>query len=485
MTDAREAREKVEDHALTSVPVEQRKSWASLSWNTVGIVTTLVALYVGALMTFVAGFWMGVLGGVIVTFVGSALAWGMGHIAYRSGLASGLVARRHGFGRKGSVMLSSIFGFMMIGFIAAENVLLYKGFIFFFGLEETLTSRILVYGTLSAIWIGLTTYGFDVVSRFSSIMLIGFLIMLFYMLAFIMLTTDQSWTDVLSFQTQMPSDALHALGVHSTADKLVFCINLLAGSLGALALLSADLGRYARSSADIGAAVVLGGSTLGIFMVSLGGILMYAGMPILVEHYASVRGLSEQQAIQVAVQDPNRVAAAFIVIGGTIGGILVVAAQAKAQVINTYSSSLSLSNFFDAIFAWQPGRFVFVVLANLLSLLLLYGDMLSWFHSFLKVLGILTTSFAGIILADYFIVGRLAQRWQLALQKDEMINWAGIVTIPTAFILAHIVLSSIIRVEILTGLAVAFILYPVLRLSVLRPMRCSKDPLWSSGSAEK
>jgi cytosine permease len=303
--------------------------------------------------------------------------------------------------------------------------------------------------------------------------------MLLYMLAFLMLTTDQPWTEMVSFQTQLSSDALHALGVKSTADKLVFCINLLAGSLGALALLSADLGRYARSSADIGAAVVLGGSTLGIFMVSLGGILMYAGMPILVEHYVSVRGVPEQQAIQLAVQDPDHVAAAFIVIGGTIGGILVVAAQAKAQVINTYSSSLSLSNLFDAIFSWQPGRFLFVVLANMLSLLLLYGDLLSWFHSFLKVLGILTTSFAGVVLADYFIVGRLAQRWQLALQTGEMINWAGIVTIPTAFILAHIFLNRIVRVEIFTGLAVAFVLYPVLRLSTLRPMRCSKDT-WSA-----
>jgi cytosine permease len=115
----------------------------------------------------------------------------------------------------------------------------------------------------------------------------------------------------------------------------------------------------------------------------------------------------------------------------------------------------------------------------MLSLLLLYGDLLSWFHSFLKVLGILTTSFAGVVLADYFIVGRLAQRWQLALQTGEMINWAGIVTIPTAFILAHIFLNRIVRVEIFTGLAVAFVLYPVLRLSTLRPMRCSKDT-WSA-----
>ena len=47
--------EKIDDHALEAVPLEDRKSWVSLTWNTTGIVTTLVILFFGALVCFAAG----------------------------------------------------------------------------------------------------------------------------------------------------------------------------------------------------------------------------------------------------------------------------------------------------------------------------------------------------------------------------------------------------------------------------------------------
>ena len=125
-------KELIEDHALEKVPQGERHTWLDISWNTVGIVTTLIQLYVGALVTFVAGIKIGLLSGLIVAVIGGLLGWGTGHIAYKSGLASGVMSRLYGFGVKGSVVASSIFGFMMIGFIAAENVLLYKGFLFYF-----------------------------------------------------------------------------------------------------------------------------------------------------------------------------------------------------------------------------------------------------------------------------------------------------------------------------------------------------------------
>ncbi|MEO8806949.1 MAG: hypothetical protein ABI433_12775 [Burkholderiaceae bacterium] len=48
--------QKIVDHALESVPRDARQNWLTLSWNTAGIVTTLVQLFFGALVTFVAGF---------------------------------------------------------------------------------------------------------------------------------------------------------------------------------------------------------------------------------------------------------------------------------------------------------------------------------------------------------------------------------------------------------------------------------------------
>jgi cytosine permease len=458
--------EAAEDRALEPVPLSDRKPWWTLSWNTVGIVTTLVALYIGALLSFVAGVHEAMLAGLIVALVSSALGWGMGHIAYMTGRPSGVLARYHGFGVRGSMVISSVFGFMMIGFLAAENALLYQAIGLFLGIPDTWTLRAAVYGALATCWVLLTTYGFNAVTRFSSLMLVGFLTMLAYLVVWILHHTHQSWWNVTAFGTQLPQHELAALGVHSATDKIVFCINVLAGSGGALALLAADIGRYARRSADIGAAVGLGALTCCVGMVLVGGVIMYASVPLLIDHLISTSGASRIEAIQVALRSPEKVATAFVLIGGGVGVALVVAAQSKAQVINTYSSALSLANVCDALFEWRPGRVTFVIFANLLSLLLLGGDLLRWFNSFLETLGILTTCFAAVILADYFIVRRLGTS---SAERLEPVNWAGMVTIAVAFVASRYLLNDIVPIKIVSAVATAFVSYPLLRLYVLRP----------------
>lgn len=216
-------------------------------------------------------------------------------------------------------------------------------------------------------------------------------------------------------------------------------------------------------------AAFLGNFALDVLMIFLGAVIMFAGMPALVEYYVGVVGLPREAAIQVTVENPDRFAAAFIVFGGVLGTILMIAAQSKAQVLNTYSSSLSLSNFFDAMFRWRPGRLTFVILANLLSLIFLYGDILAWFNTFLVIFGILTMCFAGIMLADYFIVRPVLGHRDTGRYGTEPINWAGMVSIGLAYVLAHHVLKDRVPVEIFTALGVSFFVYPLLRISILPP----------------
>lgn len=463
-----------DDHALDAVPLQERRSWLKLSWNTVGIVTTLVALYLGALLTFVAGVRLALVGGFIVACIACALGWAVGHIAYATGKPSGLLARHHGFGARGSVIMSSVFGFMMIGFLAAENVLLYEVILLLFGAPDSWPMRIGIYGAFVVLWSLLTAYGFNTVSRFSSLMVVAFLTTLAYLLLSVVDRTQQSWLSVASFGTQLQPERLAALGVVSERDKLVFCINVLAGSGGALALLTADLGRYAKRSMDVGIAVGLGAVACCIGMVLAGGAIMYSSVPLLAEGMVTAGVAAQDEAVQLASSSPEKVAAAFILIGGALGAALVVAAQSKAQVINTYSSSLSLANIFDSLFQWRPGRVVFVVLANLLSLALLGGELLSWFNAFLETLGILTTCFAAVIVADYFFV----QRQQRVAETPEAVNRAGIVTIVAAFILSEYVLVALLPIKSISAIVTALILYPLLRIFVLRPTSAREATAW-------
>ncbi len=459
----------IEDHALERVPDGERRTWLDLSWSTVGIVTPLIQLFIGAMIAFVAGLKIALIAGAIITVMGAVIGWGTGHIAYRSGLASTLLSRLYGFGVKGSVITAAIFGFMIIGFIAVENVLLYKGFLFYFRAEDTLANQILTYSILTCAWILLTTYGFKAVTRVSSLMLLGFLAVLGYMMYTIVGASAQPWQEIVSFTSQIPAPALADMGIVSDTDKLIFCINILSGSMGALALIDADLGRYARSSADIGVAALLGNLAQDMLMIFVGAVIMFAGMPALIDYYVSVGGLSAETAAQIALENPDRVAAAFIVFGGVMGTVLMIVAQTKAQVLNTYSSSLSLANFVDAVFGWRPGRFTFVVAANVLSLFMLYSEILQWFNSFLVILGVLTTCFAGIMLADYFVVRPLLGQQDTDEYGADNVNWAGVSSITLAFILAHFVLDEIIRIEIFTAMAVSVFVYPALRIYLLKP----------------
>ncbi len=77
--------------------------------------------------------------------------------------------------------------------------------------------------------------------------------------------------------------------------------------------------------------------------------------------------------------------------------------------------------------------------------------------------------FAGIMMADYFMVRPRLGHQDTEQYGADNVNWAGICSIPLAFVLAHYVLDEYIPIEIFTALGVAFIAYPLLRLYVFKP----------------
>ena len=129
--------ERMEDHALERVPDQERAGWLKLSWNTAGIVTTRIQLFFGALVTFAAGMRVALVSGLFVTAIGAALGWAVGHVGRKTGLSSTRITRVHGQGSRGLLIGSFIFGFMIIGFLAIANALLYNGFLFYLNLPDS------------------------------------------------------------------------------------------------------------------------------------------------------------------------------------------------------------------------------------------------------------------------------------------------------------------------------------------------------------
>ena len=458
----------MEDHALERVPDSERENWLQITWNTAGLVTTLVILFFGAVVCFVAGIKIALAAGVVSFAIGSSLGWAMARIAYETGYSNTLITRRYGLGVRGSALASLIFGCLIVGFLAVENGLLYRGFLFFFGVDDGLMMRFMIYGGMTIAWILLTAFGFAVVTRFSSIMLIGFLLVLVWMVFTVVGQSGAAWSEALIYDSQLDAMALSAMGIVSATDKFIFSLNILLGPSCALALNTADFGRYGKSTADVGTAAMLAIFVQALLMMFIGGVLMKSATTIMVDYYVTVAGMPIEQARQQVLQSPDSIGATFMVFGGLLGFLLMLLAQAKAQVLNSYSSSLCIANLLDALLRWRPGRVFFVIIANVIALLMLYGHILEFVEAWIQLLGVLLSALAGTIIMDYYVVGPKLKRAGRG-GVDEIVNWSGVVTIIAAVMLAHYVLQPYLRIEVLGSLLCVATLYPLLRLVIMRP----------------
>jgi cytosine permease len=315
-------------------------------------------------------------------------------------------------------------------------------------------------------WVLLTAFGFAVVTRTSSLMIIGFLIVLAWMMFVVISGVAEAPAEALLFGSQLDPAVLDGMGIHSDADKFVFAVNLLVGPACALALNTADFGRYGKSTGHVAAAAMIAIFFQSLLMMLIGGLLMKSATPAMVSYFAEVAGMAPEAARRQVLQSPDSIAATFMVFGGPVGFLLMIFAQAKAQVLNTYSSSLCIANLFDALLRWRPGRIAFVVLANVIALVMLYGKILHFVEEWIKLLGVLLSALATTIILDYYVVSR---RVSSRAEVLEPVNWAGVIAILAAVVCAHWLFRPYQPIEVLTSIACVAVIYLPLRLTVLRP----------------
>ncbi|MBM7519749.1 purine-cytosine permease family protein [Nocardioides nitrophenolicus] len=450
----------IEDNALQSVPLDQRQSGWALFANTAGVGSTLVVLGVGAAVTFTAGTRWGLVVALVAAVFGSGIGWAVGRICQATGTSSTVTARFHGLGTRGSALASLVFAFMILGFLALENALLYYGTIFMFGWEPSTANKLGIYGVLTVAWIVLTTFGLGLVQKVSLLLTVVCGVLFVVVTIVALDKSSVSLGDVWSYSPP---------GVGFT--EITAALSIIAGIAGALALVGADFSRYARTSGDVRVLAVGGAIVVNIVVVAIGTIVFQAGNLVVAEHLADPTNAA-QAASQVGATIPEKIAfmssanpgAYFIVLSGFLGFLVMYAAQAKAQVLNTYSGSLALSNLSDAVFGRSPGRLVMVVLGNVIALLAIWGDILDRINSFLGLLGILTTALCALMITDFFVVRRGAAH----RERVEQFNWAGIVAMLASSALAYWLQDSgRTNLGFLIALVLCPLLYVALRSSLL------------------
>ncbi|MED3561639.1 purine-cytosine permease-like transporter, partial [Bacillus xiapuensis] len=414
----------------------------------------------GALATFSAGMKLGLLAGVITIIIGTTIGYLLGDIARKEGLSSTVITRYYGFGVKGSLVTAIVFGFMVLGFLALENVLLYNGVLFFFDMKPTLLNAIVIYGIFTLAWVFLALFGIKLVYRVAGVTLLVLTIVLLYMIINSMGFSGISLGEIMSFGRQFgPSQGIM---------DFVFAVNILIGSSGALALTAADSCRYARTGKDVFLANLTGMLVMNIGMVIAGGTIAYVGMGKVVNHYVATRGLTPEAASAVALND---MASFFIILAGVIGFIVLFLANGKAQILNTYSGSLALTNVFSA-FGWRGNRALFVVLCNIIALIMISMNILGLVEKWLNMLGVLTTCVATIVIIDHYWVKKITHR-EVGAHVCDTVNIAGVLTLIIASVSALTI--NFIPIPFVTSTIISIILYPILRLYIFKPKLSSSQ----------
>lgn len=463
----------MDDNALNPVPEEERKSGWYLSWLPAGVATSLLQLTIAGSITALVGSIGGLVVGVLVgTFI-MALGWLFGHIARTEGLSSTVLPRLYGLGLRGSAISSLAFGIMIIGLCASENVLLYNGTLFAFGWDDTLGARILIYGVLTLVWIVLSMFGIKMVTRTSSVLVIVFLCLLGYMMFHIYHDSSASLIDAFTQASTVATG--------TGASHYITVIGMLGGQGGALILVNTDYNRYARSNRAVGGVSLTGMIMLDVVGIALGILVLTGGNKLvgnyLVQHGSATTANAFAKANELAAQNTG---AYFIILAGTTGFALMYVAQTKVQVLNVYSGSLALSNLCYVLSGKRPNRFVMVVAANVICLLMIAGNIFEALAGFLSVMGIVIIGFIGLAIADFYIVGRLRPQ---RVSEVETVNWAGVATLAFASAVAYVLSETgVFPLGFVTSTVIVLLVYPVVRLKLLTPKDASESTVEMVGS---
>lgn len=444
-----------EDHALVSVPADERKSGWQLALSPVSVATALVIFAIGGFAVVLAGFRVGLIAGITVAIFAVFLGKTLGRMCFDTGVSNTITSRFFGFGLKGSAIGSAIFTFMILGFLAMESALLYEGTLLMFGLDDTWPIRIGLYGLLTLLWIALAIFGLKVALRATGILTALTLVVAVFMVVQIYLIQGADPMAVFSYPGTVPGGFW---------PKFEAAFAVMGATAGTIALVTADFARYARNDNDVSILAIAGPVMQNIVMVILGALIVIGGMPRVIEYLmARQTGLGPEQAAMAAGGFVmTNTGAFFVIFAGWLGFITIYAAQAKAQAINAYSGSLSLVNLVDALTGKKPGRAAMVVVGNIIALVMIGAGILGAFATYLAYLGCMTLAMAGIMIADYYDIRR--GRYDASSHRVENWNWAGVITLVGASATGVVLIATgIFPLGFLVSFGLAVIAYPVLR----------------------
>lgn len=429
----RSAEEIMEDYALQPAPDFMRNSWAS-HFAMLGIPLCMYYLAIGSLGTAFAGFWP--------MMASTLIAWGIfiiftevfGLYSWREGYSFDMLLRVLGWGRLGSFIPSLIAVWLFLCFWAMETHWMAVA------IQKAYNINILwYYAILFPLFVFIPLLGHRAIAFWNYIANpVAVLATIYVLIRFYVIEGD-SIAQTLAFASKPAIPG----GFGASLDWSLFALGLWASTAG-------NFGRFCKTR-FAAAAIGPGQGFLAHVLVPFVGVLLV--FPIITR-------LTPVIGQQAAFQTAYLPSVPYVMVAGWVGVLIVLTWQLHVQYINAYLPSVSLANFFAAVFKWAPGRKWWVFLVNVLGLILLLAGKLEGIVASSSYAAAALGSVVTVSVADYAF-----RSWRgLPLKYDEALiysyNPISIITFVISFVLGIVgwKLHWVPSASVIT-LPVSFVLY--------------------------
>ena len=361
------------DHSLSKVPYNERKmGWLSITNITFGIATAIFYFQIGSVMALQFGAINALISAAYAIIVAGVLGTVIVYLSARSGMNVNLMSRGGGFGYIGASLTSLIYASNFIMYCALEGMILVFAIHEFFPVIPVWL-LIVVFGTLV---IPLNWFGIKQLDKLQKWSLPIFFVFLVAAIVVAFMTPSQYGG---AFWTYMPE------GMQVGGTALLLCIGMQHGIIGLTALIASDYARFLKPGHIKGGSFAIGFIPQIFCYGVMGGLGIWFG---------------------VRLNEPNP--GVYIVqLLGIGGALFTMLTQVRINVTNIYSSSLSLSNFFENVVQFKPGRRFWVVVAGVVAMALMLGGITDHLDAALTFQGVFLMSWAAILVTDFLVVKRM------------------------------------------------------------------------------
>ncbi len=311
-------KEPIGDYSFDRVPREDRKmGWVSITNITFGIATAIFYFQMGSVMALQFGAANAIISAIYAIIVAGILGSFIVYLSAKSGMNVNLLSRG-GFGYIGASLTSLIYASNFIMYCAFEGMILVAAVHAYFPAIPVWV-LIVVFGSLV---IPLNWFGIKQLDKLQKWSLPIFFI---FLITAIVFTFNRTSLFDGNFWTYMPE------GVQIGGTALLLCIGMQHGIMGLTALIASDYARFLKPK-DLKVGSIAIGFIPQIFCFGvMGGLGIWFG-------------------VTLGESNPGVYIVTLLGLGGVLFTVLT---QVRINVTNIYSSSLSLSSFFENIFGFS------------------------------------------------------------------------------------------------------------------------------------